>query len=100
MSTLAGIPVYGKLAATDPEGDALTYRITAYPDKGTLRLTNRADGSFCYTPVDGYTGEDSFRYVVLDEYGNEPEGDDSEVIILKIEQENKDKSISYSVKMV
>ena len=90
VSTLAGIPVYGKLAATDPEGDALTYRITAYPDKGTLRLTNRSEGSFCYTPVAGYTGEDSFRYVVLDEYGNA-----SKEVTVKLEVEPTTTALRY-----
>ena len=91
VSTLTGIPVYGKLAATDPEGDALTYRITAYPDKGTLRLTDRAEGRFCYTPVDGYSGADNFRYVVLDEYGNA-----SEEVTVKLEVEPTTTVLHYS----
>lgn len=70
VSTLAGIPVWSRLAAEDPEGDTLTYRITAYPDKGTLRMTDRAAGTFCYTPIDGFAGTDRFTYVALDEYGN------------------------------
>ncbi|MBQ8383137.1 MAG: S-layer homology domain-containing protein [Clostridia bacterium] len=70
VSTLAGIPVYGKLTAADPEGDAVTYRVTAYPEKGTLRLIDRAAGEFLYTPVEGYTGSDRFTYVAVDEYGN------------------------------
>ncbi len=73
VSTLAGIPVFGKLSASDPEGDSVTYRVTAYPEKGTLRMVNRASGEFCYTPVDGYSGKDGFTYVVIDEYGNASE---------------------------
>lgn len=70
LSTLAGISVWGSIGATDPEGDVVTYRVTAYPEKGTLRFTDRENGIFCYTPVEGYTGEDRFTYVALDEYGN------------------------------
>lgn len=71
VSTLSGIPVYGKLTSNDPENDQVRYRITAYPSRGTLRMTDRKAGSFCYTPVDGYVGEDSFSYVAVDSYGNE-----------------------------
>lgn len=70
VATLAGIPVYGKLTASDPEGDLVSFRITAYPEKGTLRMVDRAAGDFCYTPVSGFEGEDRFTYVAVDEYGN------------------------------
>ncbi len=70
LSTLAGIPLHGRLSATDPEGDALTYRILSYPEGGTLRLSDRAEGRYVYTPLSGYIGKDSFTYVVIDEYGN------------------------------
>ena len=91
VSTLAGIPVYGRLAATDPEGDALTYRITAYPNKGTLRLTDRSAGAYCYTPVEGYTGADSFRYIVIDEYGNA-----SDEVTVKLEVEATTTALRYA----
>ncbi|MBQ8287149.1 MAG: S-layer homology domain-containing protein [Clostridia bacterium] len=83
VSTLAGIPVFGKLTADDPEGDSVTYRVTAYPEKGTLRMLDRADGSFCYTPVEGYTGSDSFTYIVVDEYGN---ASDAVTVALTVEE--------------
>ncbi len=90
VSTLAGIPVWGKLSVTDPEADAVTYRITAYPEKGTLRLTNRSTGEYCYTPVDGYTGADSFCYVAVDEYGNA-----SEEVRVKLEVEKTTTALQY-----
>lgn len=71
LATLSGIPVYSKLTANDPENDTLQYRITAYPEKGTLRMTDRKTGEYCYTPIDGYIGSDSFTYVAVDCYGNE-----------------------------
>jgi VCBS repeat-containing protein len=51
------------LAATDVDGDALTYTITAAPTNGTLSGTgaNRA-----YTPPANYNGSDSFVFNVSD----------------------------------
>jgi hypothetical protein len=49
------------LVATDVDGDALTYRITTQPTKGTVTV-NAATGTFTYTPNAGATGSDSFRF--------------------------------------
>ena len=68
--TQQDIAVHGSLSASDPEGDALTFEITRYPENGLLRLTNPQNGDYCYTPCDGVTGEDSFSYIVRDEWGN------------------------------
>jgi len=68
--TQQDIAAYGTLTAGDPEGDPLTFEITRYPENGLLRLTNPSNGDYCYTPCDGVTGEDSFSYVVRDEWGN------------------------------
>lgn len=70
LSTMASIPVWGKLTATDPEGDDLTYRVVSYPENGTIRMTDRSEGEFCYTPLDGFMGKDRFTYVAMDAYGN------------------------------
>ena len=70
VSTQAGISVFGTLGAKDPEGDPLLFRITAFPDNGTLTLLDRTTGEYRYTPVGGFSGKDSFSYVVRDEYGN------------------------------
>ncbi len=69
----------GALSGADPEGDALTYLVVAYPKRGTLCITDSASGDFVYTPRAGYTGKDVFSYVVRDEYGNY-----SEVATVKI----------------
>lgn len=73
LATIEGVPVYSSLKAGDPENDPLHYRITAYPASGTLRMIDRKSGRFCYTPVEGYVGEDSFSFVAVDCYGNESE---------------------------
>lgn len=89
-STIAGIPVWGRLTAADPEGDAVTYRITAYPDKGTLRITDRTAGIYCYTPVDGFSGTDRFTYIAVDEYGNA-----SEEVTVSLTVEETTAAVSY-----
>lgn len=83
VATLCNVPVYGRLVAADPENDLLHYRITAYPSGGTLRMTDRKAGTYCYTPVEGYVGEDSFRYVAVDCYGNES---DEQTMTLSVEE--------------
>ena len=70
LTTQTGISYYGTLGASDPEGDALYFRVTAYPKHGTLTLLDKQTGAFRYTPEEDYAGGDSFSYVVRDEYGH------------------------------
>jgi YVTN family beta-propeller protein/VCBS repeat-containing protein len=42
--------VTGKITATDPDGDALTYTVTAGPTKGVLKV-DAATGAYTYTPT-------------------------------------------------
>lgn len=53
---------------SDTDGDTLTVTIETTPTHGTL--TFNSDGSFVYTPTQGFTGMDSFVYQVVD--GNNP----------------------------
>ncbi|WP_231514701.1 hypothetical protein [Mycobacterium sp. URHB0044] len=50
-SVQTGQTVTGNLGATDPEGDALTYKVTQGPQHGTLTI-DQATGNFTYTPDD------------------------------------------------
>ena len=70
IRTQAEIPVYGRLSGSDPEGDGLEFIIVSYPARGIVRLTDSESGEYCYTPYDGFVGNDRFEYVVRDEYGN------------------------------
>ena len=70
LTTQAEISVYGRLEGTDPEGDALEYIIAAYPKNGSLSIIDSENGSYKYTPTSGFSGYDSFTYVLRDEYGN------------------------------
>ncbi len=70
LKTQESISVFGRLEASDPEGDALEYIIVTYPKHGVIELTDKNMGNYRYIPEDGYTGKDKFVYVVRDEYGN------------------------------
>ena len=51
-------------AATDKEGQSVTYAIAEAPTHGTITLT--ADGKFVYTPHTDYSGADKFTYTASD----------------------------------
>ena len=48
----------------DIDGPSLTASLVTPPSSGVLEL--RGDGSFVYTPHDGFIGTDTFRYAVSD----------------------------------
>ena len=64
FATDIGIPLSGNLTATDPDGDALDFALGDTAVHGALTLAR--DGSFLYTPVAGFFGDDSFTYLVGD----------------------------------
>ncbi len=49
---------------SDPDEYPLTAALLAPPSRGTVAL--RSDGSFTYTPEEGFSGEDAFSYVASD----------------------------------
>lgn len=70
VETQKNLALFGSLSAYDPEGDELTYLIVSYPERGSVLMTDASTGDFRYTPKKGFTGKDSFSYVVRDCYGN------------------------------
>ena len=70
LETYKGMQISGVLSAYDPEGDELKYEIVEYPSNGTVIIEDEALGAYTYYPHDSFSGEDSFRYVVCDKYGN------------------------------
>ena len=70
IETYKDLPTAGTVSAYDPEGDEITYEITRYASHGRISLTDRHTGAYVYTPDPGFTGQDSFDYVVRDRYGN------------------------------
>jgi hypothetical protein len=70
VETYRDVTIGGTVSAYDPEGDELTYEIVRYASHGRVSLTDRHTGAYIYTPDPGFTGQDSFDYVVRDRYGN------------------------------
>ena len=60
--TVTGIDVVANDA--DPDGDTFTVDSFLYQGEGTL--VQNDDGSFTYTPPEGFVGEDSFAYTTSD----------------------------------
>lgn len=61
--------IAGNVAASDVDGDVLTYRIDINnePENGSVIIN--ADGTFNYTPADNYNGSDQFAVIVDDNKG-------------------------------
>lgn len=68
VSTYKNVNLYGKLDVYDAEGDKVIFEMVKAPRNGLLKLSS--DGEYVYEPTLGYVGNDSFKYVVQDEYGN------------------------------
>lgn len=70
VETYRGVDAKGILSGYDFEGDILTYEIVSYPDNGCIKIIDKHSGEYVYMPKSDYTGQDSFTYVVKDQYGN------------------------------
>lgn len=67
LETYKNLPNEGRLRATDPEGQALTFTVTRQPKRGDVQI--REDGSFTYTPKKNKVGVDSFTFTATDPQG-------------------------------
>ena len=67
VETYKNLPNTGKLKATDPEGEALTYSLIRQPKRGTVAIAE--DGTFTYTPKKNKVGTDSFTFTATDPAG-------------------------------
>lgn len=89
LETYRNIANTGRLAAMDPEEDALCYQLVERPKRGTAELLE--DGSFVYTPKKNKLGEDRFTYTATDAAGNVSNVATVRVTILQpLEQETFD----------
>ncbi len=70
----SGESVSGNLLVNDSDidGDSLSIVSNTNPGNGSVNVS--ANGDFTYTPNDGFTGTDSFSYVVGDELGGTTTG--------------------------
>ena len=70
--TVTGSPgqaVAIKLAATDEDGDAVSYSVLGPPAHGTLTQFDAKTGTAFYTPVKSYAGTDLFTFKATDATG-------------------------------
>jgi T1SS-143 domain-containing protein len=67
VSTDEDVPVSGRVAARDSDGDALTYSPGLVPAHGTVVVNS--DGTWTYTPTKDYNGPDAFTVTVSDGRG-------------------------------
>lgn len=66
LVTTVGTPVSGPVAATDPDGDTVTFQDVFPPADGQSALSpDRARTT--YTPATGFTGRDQYRYTACDD---------------------------------
>jgi hypothetical protein len=66
--TFKAVPITGRFAAKDPDGDAVTYEIILPPKRGGIE--HDGTGAFVYAPNDNARGRDYLEYVAIDAYGN------------------------------
>lgn len=64
--TQVNTPVTGNVLAND-SGREITVTSYTQPSNGTVVVN--PDGSYTYTPNDGFAGTDTFTYTITDEYG-------------------------------
>jgi len=69
LYTYRGATQTGKLVASDPDGDSLTFSIASQASRGTAVITNAAAGDYYYSPQHSGRGEDTFTFMVRDAGG-------------------------------
>jgi VCBS repeat-containing protein len=67
VSTTEKTVISGKITGEDPDNDTLTYTKSTDPQHGTVTVSS--DGSWSYTPYDGFVGDDEFKVLVSDGKG-------------------------------
>ena len=83
LSTYKGIAITSRFAATDPDGDPVTFQIVNSPARGQVTVDETDTAAFWYTPYEGKKGKDSFTYVATDDKGNMSEPATVKIIIEK-----------------
>lgn len=68
LETYKNIPNEGRLKASDPESQPLSFTVTRQPRRGDVVISG--DGTFTYTPKKNKVGVDSFTYTATDPAGN------------------------------
>ena len=83
--------ITASFAATDPEGDLLTFQLVKKPARGAVTMPEDGSAEFVYTPYENKTGKDSFTYVAVDAVGNT-----SAPATVKVKIEKADTKVTYA----
>ena len=70
LRTYRNVAVMGRFAATDPEGDPVTFQLLQKPARGAVTMPADGSANFVFSPYENKTGKDSFTYVAVDAVGN------------------------------
>ena len=68
VSGAVDTPIAGSIPSFDVDGDVVTISVVTGPAHGALSLN--PDGSFIYTPANGYSGQDTFSFIASDGTAN------------------------------
>ena len=91
LSTYRDVAISGTFSGVDPQGDALTFRVTKNPARGSVTLAEDGSGRFTYAPYENKTGKDSFTYVAVD-----PAGHTSQPAEVSVRIEKPDTKVTYA----
>lgn len=91
LTTFKDVAISSRFAATDPEGDTVTFQIVDSPARGQVTVDENDPAAFWYTPYEGKKGKDTFTYVAIDSHGNM-----SEPATVKITIEKQNTKVTYS----
>jgi hypothetical protein len=81
LVTYRNMAVTQAFKGSDPDGDALIYKVTKKARRGDVEVGE--EGLFTYTPYRNKTGADTFSYVAVDAQGHSSE---EAVVSIKIEK--------------
>lgn len=91
LTTYKNVALTARFAATDPEGDLITFQLIKKPARGAVTMPEEGSSEFVYTPYENKTGKDSFTYVAVDAVGNA-----SEPVTVKIQILKPDTKVTYA----
>lgn len=91
LCTYKNVAITANFAATDPEGDLLTFQLVDKPARGAVTMPEDGSNEFVYTPYENKTGKDSFTYVAVDAVGNT-----SAPATVKVKIEKASTKVTYS----
>jgi hypothetical protein len=73
----------------DDKGDQIKFEIVADPSHGKLNNFDKSDGSVTYVPEKDYSGDDDFKFKVIDEKGVKSDTAEVKVSVKSIDQPNQ-----------